>query len=331
MTTSTESTASGAPAPSPAGDPAQSARPAHHAHAVLHCNLNTVDVDRSAAFHLALFAGEPRMRSISTDGDTATMGLGTGTASVTTFLYDLRGPRSAPAVELVGWTRPHTTPATADQRPTGFSALGYRVESLRIITARLEATGVEFTPVPEGLAVRGAVRPALRLTDPDGAVIEVVEIPAAPGDPRRLPLLSHERMRCTDLERTIAWYTGIGWTVRDRGESPAGPTASLVLPEDPTFSLEFIQQPAPAGATATPPANVQGLYRIALAVEDVREAHASLVADGALGDVDDPVVMPMPDTPTGGFTVLFLHDPDGAVVEFVDRPRSAVRRPTEPA
>ncbi|MEX5636855.1 hypothetical protein [Parafrankia sp. FMc2] len=44
----------------------------------------------------------------------------------------------------------------------------------------------------------------------------------------------------------------------------------------------------------------------------------------------EPLFIPMLDTPTGGFTVLFLADPDGAVVELVERPRSQVRRPTEP-
>jgi hypothetical protein len=39
----------------------------------------------------------------------------------------------------------------------------------------------------------------------------------------------------------------------------------------------------------------------------------------------------MPDTPTGGFTVLFMADPDGSVVELVERPRSTVRRPRDAA
>jgi hypothetical protein len=52
------------------------------------------------------------------------------------------------------------------------------------------------------------------------------------------------------------------------------------------------------------------------------------VADGRRGDVADPVEIPMPDTPTGGFTVLFLADPDGTVVELAERraPRSRGRR-----
>ncbi|MBX6387737.1 MAG: VOC family protein, partial [Frankia sp.] len=146
----------------------------------------------------------------------------------------------------------------------------------------------------------------------------------------------HERMRCTDLDRTVAWYEGIGWRVRARGSGPGGaPTASLVLPEDPTFSLEFEQRPLPVGATLAQPSNTQGLYRIALAVEDVLAAYAALAAEdtvvGAFGRSLAPVTIPMPDTPTGGFTVLFLADPDSAVVELVERSRSAVRRPSEPS
>ncbi|WP_330255163.1 VOC family protein [Nocardia sp. NBC_00565] len=312
-----------------AGESVRSAAmPADHAHAVLHCNINTLAVERATAFHMLLFGLEPRMRSVGTDDDSAVMGLGSSTASTTTFLFDQRGPRAAPAVELVGWSRPRTEPARPGMATCGFTALGYRVASLAVFRARLDATGYAATEVAEGVSVRGATRRAVRLTDVDGVVVEVVEIASAAGDPSRAALVSHERMRCGDLEATIAWYRGIGWEVRARGEGAEGPTASLVLPEDPTFSLEFEQFPAVAGAPR--PANVQGLYRIALAVDDVRAAHAALVAGKALGIVPEPVTFAMPDIPTGGFTVLFLTDPDGAVVELVERPRSTVLRPREP-
>ena len=47
--------------------------------------------------------------------------------------------------------------------------------------------------------------------------------------------------------------------------------------------------------------------------------------------VAEPEFIPMVDTPTGGFTVVVLTDPDGVVAELVARPRSEVRRPAEPA
>jgi catechol 2,3-dioxygenase-like lactoylglutathione lyase family enzyme len=313
-------------------------RPARHAHAVLHCNLNTVDVERASRLYLAALAGEPRMRSVSTDSDARPMGLGPSTSSVTSFLYDPRGPRAAPALELVGWVEPRTEPAGPDLAPSGFTAIGFRVPSLARAELRLRTIGCETIVMPNGLSVRGQQRPALISTDIDGVTIELVEITPAGTDPRGGALLSHERMRCSDLDRTIRWYEQFGWQLLARGEVPSDDadsapvrSASLSLPEDPTFSLEFEEQPG--SGTRPRPANTQGLYRIALAVEDVRQAHASLLADGdpqTLGALPDPVQIPMPDIPTGGFTVLFLNDPDGAVVELVERPRSAVRRPSEP-
>jgi catechol 2,3-dioxygenase-like lactoylglutathione lyase family enzyme len=119
-------------------------------------------------------------------------------------------------------------------------------------------------------------------------------------------------MACADLARSIAWYAEIGWSVRAQGVEDATPWASLVLPEDPTFSLELEQVHGLRGGVPRT-ANTQGLYRIALAVDDVREAHAGLLRTGM--QVPAPVFIPMPDTPTGGFTVLFLTDPDPFFME----------------
>lgn len=310
-----------------AGEPGTAAGAQQHAHSVMHCNLNTVDIERAAAFYMAVLDVEPRMRSVSTDGDSTFMGLGPGTASITTFLYDRRGPRAAPALELVGWSRPHTQPAGPDTAPPTFTDIGFRATDLRPVRARLAAVGAE---VAEGTAtVRGTESPALRTVDLDGVPLEVVEAPGAPGDPAA-GAFSHERMRSTDLDRTVAWFAAIGWAVRARGAGADGAWVSLVLPEDPTFSLEFTEVPVVDGPAVQRRANTQGLYRMALAVEDVQAAHDAIVASGVVDDVPEPQFVPMPDTPTGGFTVMFLKGPDDAVVELVSRPRSAVRRPLEP-
>jgi catechol 2,3-dioxygenase-like lactoylglutathione lyase family enzyme len=286
------------------------------AHAALHCNLNTADLAAAEAFYTGALGLKTRMRSVSAGTDATALGLGPATASTTAFLYDHRGPRAAPALELVGWERPRTVPA--ETAPLGFVAAGFRVGALPEVAAGLHALGHrtdQIGPVP----VRGIRRPAIRVFDPDGVAVEIVEVPDADSG----AALSHTRICCADLERSIGWYTGTGFTVVARD----GAAAALVLPEDPTFSVELTERP---GAPRTDrAANSQGLYRIALAVEDVAVAHAALVARG--WNVPDPVFIPMPDLPTGGFTVLFLADPDGAVVEFVERPRSAVRRPAGPA
>lgn len=288
-----------------------------HAHAVMHCNLNTADLTAAEAFYRVVAGREPRFRSVAVDQDGTMMGLSEATSSVTAFVWDERGPRAAPALELVGWSDPFTVPAGPEER-TGFSAIGYRVPNLAAATHALEELGGS---VIHELEVRGRVVPAVLLTDPDGVRVEVIEVRGSELDGNG-PALAYERVLVTDLERSLEWYASIGFESRYVG---AG-CASIALPEDPTFSLEFTEDPELSPSSAR--ANEQGLYRIALAVEDVAEAGAALQARDP--STPDPVFIPMEDTPTGGFTVLFLTDPDGTVVELVSRPRAEVRRPATP-
>ncbi len=295
-------------------------RPPQHAHAVMHCNLNTLDLESAEAFYLVVAGRPPRFRSLGQDQDATAMGLGTSTSSVTAFVWDERGPRAAPALEVVAWEDPPTEVAGYEQR-AGFSAIGYRVPDLD--AARHVLSGLRPLTDAE-LVVRGSVRPAVVLTDPDGVLVEVVEVPFSDaGDPGAdAPALSHERLRVTDLERSLRWYASIGFETLHRD----GGRASIVLPEDPTFSLELEERPDVGPSPSR--ANRQGLFRLALAVEDVELAARALrAADPA---TSSPVFIPMEDTPTGGYTVLFLTDPDGTVVELVTRPRTEVRRPLAP-
>jgi len=303
--------------------------PPQHAHAVLHCNLNTTDLDRAQSFYTASFGLTERMRTVGVDSDATAMGLGPRTRSVTSFLYDRRGPRVAPAIELVGWTDPAVTPRQASGT-VGLAAIGYQTTDLRAVLDRVAAADGGQTraeSVADGLLVRGQSCPAARVADPDGVTVEITEtaVPAGEGnDPAASSVISHERISCRDLDRSIDWYASIGWQANARGDGIGGRWASLGLPADSSFSIELNEQPSAAGIDWINAAT-QGLYRMALAVEDVSLAHAELVS-GGLSGLREPFFFPMPDTPTGGFTALFLHDPDGVVVELVERPRSALRR-----
>ncbi|WP_146097587.1 VOC family protein [Nocardia nova] len=297
--------------------------PPEHAHAVMHCNLNTVEQARAEAYYTTLFEVVPRMRSTGKGVDATCMGMPSSIDSETVFLYDQRGPRAAAALELVEWQAPATAALRLSPGTPGLAAIGYRVPSLSRTRQRLAEAGHDPVEVAGGSLVRGAHRPAVRVQDPDGVVVELVEIESAPSDPQTA-LISHERLSCSDLSASLRWYSRIGFAERARGED----WVSLILPEDPTFSLELEQAP-PSAVAPQRAANTQGLYRMALAVDDVRAAHAALAAADHPG-LQQPTFIPMPDVPTGGFTVLFLADPDGVVVELVDRPRTEVRRPSEP-
>ncbi|MDV6264718.1 VOC family protein [Rhodococcoides yunnanense] len=248
------------------------------------------------------------------------MGLSEHTASETVFMYDARGPRAAPALELVQWHDPQLiTRRDLDADAPSYRVIGYRIDSLASLTGSGHVKSV---------VVRGRSRKSIRVIDPDGVTVEVVEIAAAETDPESA-MLSHERLVVSDLERSLAWYSKIGFVVRPDDDKVARsvPGVSLYLPEDPTFSFE-LESPPKQVAIEPKVANTQGLYRIAIAVEDVTAAHAALVEDDPA--TPEPGFVSMPDVPTGGFTVLFLFDPDGLVVELVDRPRKAVHRPLNP-
>jgi catechol 2,3-dioxygenase-like lactoylglutathione lyase family enzyme len=131
-----------------------------------------------------------------------------------------------------------------------------------------------------------------------------------------------------NLEASVRWYGLIGFEPADRYddvkvEEGVVSVASLRPRADPSLSLELTAWSSPE-VTGSPigPANHVGIYRIALAVDDVAAARAELAA--VLPDVPEPIWVPLPGTKLGGVTVLFLTDPDGVVVELVERPRRAM-------
>ena len=72
----------------------------------LHCNLNVRTLADASGLYEALGL-RVKMRSRAEGQDATAMGLGDATDSEAWFLYDRRGGRGAPAVELVdGWGLP---------------------------------------------------------------------------------------------------------------------------------------------------------------------------------------------------------------------------------
>jgi hypothetical protein len=57
---------------------------------------------------------------------------------------------------------------------------------------------------------------------------------------------------------------------------------------------------------------------MALAVPDVRAAVGAARRSGGI-EASDPSFIPLPGTPLGGLWVSFFRDPDGVMVEYVER------------
>lgn len=308
-----------------------SGHPAAHVHGLLHCNLNVRDVAATSAFYSDLFGFTTGMKTARMAADGRALGIEGEATSEAWFLYDHRGPRAAPAVEVLEWEDPPVLgEPPSSPRHLGLSAIGYTVDDPGALRERLVALGRPVFPI-EAWPVAGQWLRVLRTTDLEGAAVEIVPADGSTAQPE----LAYVRINCSDLDASLEWYTRIGFSassVKYLIRAPAEELglgevvlscASLTTAEDPTFSLELTQwqTPKPVG-TPLAAANHSGLYRIALGVDDTRAAHAELL--DCLPGIPEPEFVALPGTRLGGVDVLFLRDPDGIVVELVQRPRAAM-------
>jgi catechol 2,3-dioxygenase-like lactoylglutathione lyase family enzyme len=289
-----------------------------HVTQVLHCNLNTLDLEGAAALYERGLALATRMRSETTNGDSTAMGIEGSTHSLVRFLYDHRGGHISPAVELMEWCRPPTAGvAYEDPTAVGLQALVFAVRSVADAVAALGDAGASVTGRTASVGRRPIVD--AELLDRDGVRLELVADHGAAA-----PTLRGVRLSCFDLDESAAWYGELGWVpAGERGVarwSDRDDTATvlpLALATHP-FRLELTQWSDGRSERAHELGNSRGLFRMALAVDDVQAAYRAATA-GARVEVGEPEYVPLPGTPLGGLWVSFFRDPNGVMVELVER------------
>jgi lactoylglutathione lyase len=121
--------------------------------------------------------------------------------------------------------------------------------------------------------------------------------------------LLHTRMRVSDLDQTIQFYTSVlGLEVIERKTSPRGSQLAFLKVLNSEELIELTSFP-PSG-----PVNVQeDLVHLAFQVESLDNAIASLTAKG----------ITMTDGPTqtsSGSRFIFIDAPDGYEIELIERP-----------
>lgn len=119
----------------------------------------------------------------------------------------------------------------------------------------------------------------------------------------------HVGLRVEDIERSVAFYTSIGYEVL--GTVPAtelGTLTMLKLPGDEFVTLELVHDPAQGRVEPG------GLNHLVIQVEDVRATVAHLAARGVEAEV--------PGSPDGSedFWTTWTTDPDGYRIELVQWP-----------
>ena len=256
--------------------------------------------------------------------DATIMGLPGDAESSAHFVYDARGPRTSPAVEVQMWKDPAVVgEPTSDPTAIGMQGLGIAVPDL-------DAAVVELTG--RGCTVVGSREGWTTLADPGGVRVDLVADPDVPVGESRM---RHIRVNVSDIGASLRWYDGLGFELLDQGKlddathlGRNGPVdievARLRLPDEP-FEALLLQWNDPAGHGrhhGVP--NHAGLYRAAVGVDDTRAAHDGLVAAGVVFD-HPPVEVALNGTPVPDMWIAFLRDPDGVPFEFVQRPRSAFR------
>jgi lactoylglutathione lyase len=125
--------------------------------------------------------------------------------------------------------------------------------------------------------------------------------------------LLHTRMRVSDMDRTIAFYTDVlGLEVLERKTSPRGSHLAFLRVPNSEELIELCSFPASG------PVHVQeDLVHLAFQVENLDDAIASLHKKG-IRVTDGPTAT------SSGSRFIFIDAPDGYEVELIERPAGAV-------
>lgn len=117
----------------------------------------------------------------------------------------------------------------------------------------------------------------------------------------------HLGLRVSDLERSLSFYTTLGYGVLGRvPDTEFGSLTMLKLPDDPFVSIELVHDPA------RPVNDIGAVNHLVVQVEDLDATIAEL---GSKGVTADPPTEPEP-----GFRLAWLTDPDGYRIELVQWP-----------
>ena len=204
----------------------------------------------------------------------------------------------------------------------GFQRLGILVPDLAAWTERIATHGGEVWSEPFGhtLASGGEIK-LVFANDPDGTAMEVIE---AGG-----PALSFVAVTVADLERSLAFYTSLGFVQRATFASDNDEASHLRVDGRVAFDEVFLTAPGggdvtlilvafsePATNDVPPrPANTLGIWRVAMLVPDLDAA----VRELPVAPLSDPVRMAMgaglPD-----LRFVCFRGPDGEALELIENP-----------
>ena len=295
----------------------------------LHICYCCADAGEVSTFFVDGLKMKNTMRTTDEYSSGAILGIARDVRSVGSFVYDRRGPRTSPAIEVQGWIdpAPFGAPST-DPFEVGIKALGFAVPSVDDAVARLKGMGC--TILADGTSPHDERHATL--LDSRQVTLELVEDAALDADATQM---HHLRVTVGNLDDSLPFYEMLGFELIERdaltdgafvgapGEVD-GEYARLGLPDEP-FELRLYQWNSPAGHGRhyAEPYHA-GIFRAALGVDDTRASFDYLTGTGVTFD-RPPMEVELSGTPVPDMWITFVSDPNGIPYEFVQRPRSAFR------
>jgi catechol 2,3-dioxygenase-like lactoylglutathione lyase family enzyme len=292
--------------------------------AVAHVNVNCSRLEGSLAFYRDGLGLAPLSHTKPLPQDGAGFGLPGAVQWDAWILHDERA-QAAPGIDLLEWKLPAPVGRPARANELGFSRLLLAARTAGALPGRLAATGCAPLAPPASL---GGDRHGFLARDPDGALLEIAE----PEDGGGATRLAGVALSVAKLASAVPWYERL---LGSRASVPAAREADgatfgfagiarwseATLAPTPAFAIRLVEWQVPSALRAPArAANALGLYRMALLVEDAARACAQLDALGLAHSGSVRLDMG-PDIPIDGLHAGFFPDPDGACLEWIERPR----------
>jgi catechol 2,3-dioxygenase-like lactoylglutathione lyase family enzyme len=128
----------------------------------------------------------------------------------------------------------------------------------------------------------------------------------------------HVGLSIEDLDAMVPWYeSALGLRPVHRFDLPEGARGAMMEHPSGTYRVELLEHPESAAGIrdAEPGVALQtrGYGHFALLVEDLESTHEELTAAGARS------VWGPRDAPEPGVRIAFLHDPEGNLIELLER------------
>jgi catechol 2,3-dioxygenase-like lactoylglutathione lyase family enzyme len=291
---------------------------------VVHVNVNCARLESSLPFYRDALGLAPLSHTHPLPQDGAGFGMPGRVQWDAWIVHDDRG-QAAQGIDLLEWKLPVPVGAPAAANELGFSRLLLSAGDAGALHARL--CGANAAPLA-GLGSLGAARRGFVARDPDGALLEIAHAPGGDAGPR----FGGVALSVASLGASAAWYERLLGLRASAPESREADGAAFglagrarwresTLAATPTFELRLVEWETPHGVRGAPrSANALGLYRLALLVDDAAKACAQLDAL-ALAHSGAVWLEMGPEIPIDGLNAGFFRDPDGACIEWIERPR----------